>query len=250
MIPKLDCRVNSIAVFVLVLSGLSTGTVFAALTDAVPGIGGDTRTFVPIGSVIDVPPMRMQQVYESGALEHSMPEGGWITGVWFVTDEDATQGWGASLGGFEMSLGLTSRGADNLSPNFADNFSNTPIQARPIGPITISAAGPGAVVEIDFLNPFRYRPSDGNLLLEVKNSGPLIGSFFLGGPLDAWNVTGDAVSRVYARGDANATVGTVDTIGLTTHFVFTAVPEPSTVALLALGAGALKWRSWRRRQHC
>ncbi len=247
----LTIAVKPAAILVLILSTLAPTTLLAELTDAVPGIGGDTLSYVPIGGVTEVLPMRMQQVYEARAFEHSMPEGGWITGVWFVTDEDATtRGWGVSLDGFEMSLGLTSRGADGLSPEFSQNFSIVPTQVLPNRPILIGAAGPGAVVKINFVNPFLYDPADGNLLLEIKNLGWQLDPILIGGPLDAWNVTGDAVSRVYARGDANATVGTVDTVGLTALFEFIPVPEPATSVLLAFGAGALVWHSWIRRCDC
>ncbi len=218
----------------------------AATTDLVPGGPGDTFTQAPFGW-FDTP-MRMQQVYEAGALDRSMPEGGWITGVWFVADEAGTS-WLALIPQVEFSIGLTYRGADELSANFADNFSLAPSVVRPGGELTASSDGPGSVVKINFATPYLYDPSAGNLLLEIKTLTKPETQLTSGGALDAWNVTGDAVSRVYARGDANATVGTVDTIGLTTLFVFTAVPEPSKVALLALGAGALGWRSWRRRQH-
>jgi hypothetical protein len=47
---------------------------------------------------------------------------------------------------------------------------------------------------------------------------------FVPGVLDAWEISGDAVSRVYAY-DVNATTGIADTLGLTTYFVVTPVPE-------------------------
>ncbi len=247
MNPALTSTVKPLFILVLMLSSLSPRTVLAELTDAVPGIRGDTLSYVPIGGVAEVLPMRMQQVYEARAFEHSMPEGGWVTGVWFVTDEDATRAWGIALDGFEMSLGLTGRNADHLSANFADNFLIGPTTVIPKSPLSVGSGGANFAVKIQFVNPFPYMPSDGNLLLEIKNFGRQVDPFLIGGPLDAWNVTGDAVSRVYARGDANATVGTVDTVGLTALFEFIPVPEPSARALLALGAGALVWHFWPRR---
>ena len=61
------------------------------------------------------------------------------------------------------------------------------------------------------------------------------------GVLEAWNVQGDSVSRVYAH-DVNATTGTADTMGITTGFSITPVPEPSVYALVALALGAWWWR--------
>jgi hypothetical protein len=106
-------------------------------------------------------------------------------------------------------------------------------------------------VILNFQSPFFYDPSDGNLLLEIKNYEPTCCPGVPGanaGPLDAWNVMGDAVSRVYAKGDADAAVGIVDTIGLTTLFVFSPVPEPSTTALLVVAAGLLGWQGYRKRR--
>jgi hypothetical protein len=191
----------------------------------------------------------MQQVYDASAFTGDISEGGWITGVWFVSDSVVGRGWTAALPKVEIMLGTTSKGPDELSATFAENFAIAPTVVRPLGDFVISTGGPGAAVEISFMNPFFYDPSAGNLLMEIKNYEPTgrpgdpLGN---AGPLDAWNVTGDAVSRVYARGDANAPVGTVDTVGLTTLFVFQPIPEPSTIALMGLGAITLIWR-WRKR---
>ncbi len=72
-----------------------------------------------------------------------------------------------------------------------------------------------------FQTPFFYNPSGGNLLLEIKNYEPTC-CFGIPqqtvGPLDAYNVAGDEISRVYTY-DVNAATGFADTLGLTTYFV-------------------------------
>src|SRR5690349_16526598 len=216
-----------------------------AETIRVPEDGrGDTWSQIPFSGVatIDVPPMRFQQVYDSSGFVEMIPQGAWISGIWFVSDHEVGRTWGASLPKVEIFMGLSDRGADNLSATFAENFSIAPVSVRPLGPLLLSSGGAGFVVQIPFSEPFFYNPSEGNLLLEIKNYEP---TMFPGtpianaGPLDAWNVAGDSISRVYARGDANATVGAVDTIGLTTLFMVTPVPEPSAFALLGLCATAM-----------
>ena len=118
---------------------------------------------------------------------------------------------------------------------------------HPLGPLVISSGGAGSPVYIGFDSPFFYNPADGNLLLEILNLRPTCcpGVPQLNaGPLDAYAVLGDPISRVYAF-DANALTGAADTLGLTTFFVVTPVPEPSTWALAALGAGVLVFLRWR-----
>lgn len=211
----------------------------------IPGIYGRTWSEIPFGDLIShvYPPMRMQQVYDSSAFPISMSQGGWITGMWLFSDDQAGHAWDAEVK-TEFLLGLTSRRPDSLSSVFGENFSGPAVAVRPRGPLFMVAHR----IFVDFVNPFFYVPAAGNLLLEIKNYNlPPTNPFNIAGPLDAWNVTGDAVSRVYARGDADASVGAVDSLGLTTGFVFVApsvsITRQSTNLVVRWPAGMALERS-------
>ena len=77
--------------------------------------------------------------------------------------------------------------------------------------------------------PFLYNPADGNLLIEIRNFEPIPPPYIpqlVAGVLDAWETTIDTISRVYAH-DVNATNGIADTLGLSTEFLVTPLPELS-----------------------
>jgi hypothetical protein len=87
--------------------------------------------------------------------------------------------------------------------------------------------------------PFRYDPTAGNLLLDIRN---LLGRDPSNNPvLDATLDASNGVSRVFTGlgGTANDPTGDVESLGLVTEFTFAPVPEPSTWMLLVTGASAL-----------
>lgn len=211
---------------------------------------GPTWSLVPFGGFfVDAPPIRFQQVYDASLFPSLDAQGGFISELWFVSDDSVGREFGAYLPKVEISFSLTTREPDGLSPIFAENFNSTPVVMHPLGPLSITSGGPGFVVRMQFLTPFLYKPADGNLLVQIKNyEGAIFGEVqYNPGPLDAWDVVGDPISRVYAFGDADATTGIADTLGLTTYFVVTPIPEPSMLALLGLFLCVLC--CWFRRTH-
>ena len=243
--------------FPIVLACLAIHGVAVSGAELIPvpdgGGNGDTWSHVPFSGLTlsDVPPIRMQQAYDAGSFS-SIPDGGWITGIWFVSDPDVGRNWTASLPRVEFTMSVTDRSVDALSTIFDENVGMSSVSVRPLGPLSLTSVDKGSVVQVDFQTPFLYYPSAGNLLMEIKNWDPTCcpGVPQLNaGPLDAWNIVGDPVSRVYAIGDANARTGTADTLGLTTYFMVTPIPEPSTTVLLGAGFFALGWSWLRRRKH-
>jgi hypothetical protein len=104
--------------------------------------------------------------------------------------------------------------------NFAENLGSNLTIVFGRGPLLLDSGGRGTAVDVKFQTPFFYNPSDGNLLLEVKNYEPISGSYPQEriGALDAYNVAGDEISQVFIY-DVNAAGGSADTLGLTTYFV-------------------------------
>lgn len=193
---------------------------------------------------------RYQQVYNSsefGAL--SGPE--LITRIAFRPDE----GEGAFVMNFanvQVKLSTTTAAADGLSGTFATN-SGADLTTVYSGALALSSAGvaigPGPFdVIINLQTPFLYDPSLGNLLFEFMN---ISSEEFAGISLDAVNAA-DSVSRLFSFGAANEPTGIRDTTGFVTQFTTRAasmvVPEPSTLALFAVGFAGLAFASSRRRQ--
>ena len=213
------------------------------------GSAGPTWSQIPFSGFYlqDVPPTRFQQVYAASVFANVIPDGGWISALWFVGDPTVGRQWGAYLPRVEILVTVTPKNPDALSTVFAENLGPNAVTVHPLGELFLTSS-PGAGPFIGFQTPFFYNPTDGNLLLQIKNFD--LHAFpenpqATPGPLDAYDVLGDPISRVYARGDANATTGIADTLGLTTYFVVTPVPEPAVWLLALLGLPICL--TWRRR---
>jgi hypothetical protein len=194
-----------------------------------------------VGSTI-VPSYAYQQVYMASAFS---PDTRSITSIAFRPDTPAGGGFNETLGSITIRLSITSKTAQNLSSTFADNLgaSSTVLAS---GPLTISSSYTSAAgssrafdIVIPLSTPFLYDPSQGNLIMEVRNASGNATSQF-----DFEFST--QIGRAYAF-DANATgAAAVDpSRGLVTQFGVTLVPGPQTAAFM-LGLVPL---ARRRRQH-
>ena len=187
---------------------------------------------------------RYQQLYAASQFGG----GGLITQIIFRPDATSGQAFMSTLSDIQIDLAYSSAPDDGLSTTYANNITagDTIVFAR--GPLTLSSAftGPPAGpkdfdIIITLTTPFFYNPALGNLLLDVRNYGGGITTFF-----DAVFATGDGVSRLYNQ-NVNGTTGSTDTLGLVTGFNI--VPEPGTAMLLVGGGTLLAWfGGCRRRQ--
>lgn len=197
---------------------------------------GNTNSIAPFSYTS---PVRYQQVYETGRF---VPQGMWRLDRIYLR-LDGPQGYSSSgtYTNVQIRISTTPASESSLSPVFASNVGAdaTVIFSGTLNWMAMHTTPPfpGQPQNWDLvLNataPFIYDPARGNLLLDYQGDLAIDGL----GPLDAWRLTGDGTASVFAV--PNSAMGTVDTIGLTTRFEFTLVPEPSTYLLLFIGGGVL-----------
>ena len=136
----------------------------------------------------------------------------------------------------QINLSTTARMPDGLSTTFVENVGSD--DKRVYGPGLLFIEGvadspPGFPDVIQLEEPFLYDPAQGNLLMDVRVNEDFYGDAIDPFAMDASNVFGDSVSRVYVGYDSPT--GATFTSGLVTAFVVTPVPEPSSVILFIAG---------------
>jgi hypothetical protein len=191
---------------------------------------------------------RYQQVYDASVFGALGTEGGYIDAIGFRADGPLGYVYGSIISNLTVSFSTTTREVDSLSTSFADNVG--PNDTVAFGPgrfafVSGSSPNPGpnpfhpALNLLTLDRPFYYDPSAGNLLLDVRDySGAYTLSPGLGrepAPFDGVQYSWDGTSSVMAY-DVNSSSGVASTFGLATWFVAEPIPEPSTGALLLLGA--------------
>jgi hypothetical protein len=132
-----------------------------------------------------------------------------------------------------VSLSTTAKAVDGLSSTFSENIGPDNLIVYS-GNYTLGVApapSPFPMI-IRFTPAFHFNPTNGNLLLDIQ--WPSANLFSGNGPpsMDAVNVSGDSVSRVFARNVYDTyipTNGTADTIGLVTLFGVAPEVPPSPV---------------------
>lgn len=199
----------------------------------VPGIReGTTLSTVPFtGSSNSV---RFQQVYSSAAFTSYGQRPYLIHQLQFRTD-GAGPGYFSELPAFQINLSTTTRPVDGLSANFAENVGPDEIAVVPLGSYHVFGdyvRGNNPQLWSTFFifpTPFFYDPSQGNLLLDIRNFGG--GGTGYGQPpwfgpanVDATSITNDSTSCVIAN-DVNAVSGTASTLGLVTFFYVSPIPK-------------------------
>ena len=133
-----------------------------------------------------------------------------------------------TTGILQVDLSTTRAAPDGLSAIFADNLGADRTTVFN-GQWTIATTNNGMFdLTLNFTTPFLYNPSNGNLLLDVRNFGggtiDVPNSIFVA--FDAQNTAGDTTSRAYS-GSLNGvtlTTGIADTLGLVTRFTADVLP--------------------------
>jgi len=174
--------------------------------------------------------VRFQQVYDAAgfiAERGNIPY--LIHQISFREGAGRREGFSSHFTDFQVNLSTTVRTVDGLSLSFAENVGTAERVIVPRGSfrIGVSVAVPFSAV-ISLPTPFLYDPSQGNLLLDIRNFGG--GATFWGYPpflgpahVDASNVVGDRVSSVF--GTVDSPTGMTSTLGLVTQFWITPVTK-------------------------
>lgn len=184
------------------------------------------------GSVSLVPVYRHQMIINPEELAPHMPNGAWITGIAFRRDDHAPSGT-ETFDLVEVRLSTTSRRADGLSRDLSANTGpDETLVFRSESVRWVFTTGVGVrpfQAAIPFMTPYLYLPGQGSLLLDVTLVNPSLNTAF-----DAHEEPGDGISLAVQQ--AFREPGFLSTSAPVVRIDFTAVPEPSIIALLGVGA--------------
>jgi MYXO-CTERM domain-containing protein len=178
---------------------------------------------------------RYQQVYLSSQF------GGAPLSIDAITFYTGSFGGPNADGTYVMSLSTTSAPVDGLDPNMANNVGpdNQTFFNGALPPFVLNST-----ITYTLATPFTYNPAGGNLLLDIQISGVTNDS---SAPYVAQNGDFGGLSSRMVNGGAGGTTG----YGLVTTFSVgpvSSVPEPGTMSMAAMGAGAVFGLAWRRRR--
>ncbi len=231
-------------------------------------VEGSISNFYPFAIDIDDPAdplfnanpltsQRYQQAYDSAVFEgFSGPLA--ISRISFRPNLESGGAFSATLEDIRISLSTTPLAMGELTTTFADNLGGDE-QVFVDGPLTLSSSFTGPAggpkdfdIHINLSTPFLYDPSQGNLLMDVRNYAGVEGDPPLAMVFDAeW--TDSDIYRLYTTyptldgvDEAEATF-LPGAMGLVTQFTFTpmneapTVPAPGAILLGTFGASLVGW---------
>ena len=177
---------------------------------------------------------RYQQAYTNNQFPGAdLGVGGiWISNIAFRVDAQGP-GWQGTYSSVQIRLSTTQVQPTSLSPVFANNVGSDEMTVF-AGSWNGLASPDTFGLRFDFSQGFFYNPAEGNLLLDIQN----FGNGIFPSRLDALQGIPQISSSVFSSFPSSS--GTVDALGLVTRLggQIVPIPEPSTYALFALGAGA------------
>jgi len=186
----------------------------------------------------------LQIAYSSSLLGDLLP-GSYITGLSFRLNSpypswpDTELTWGS----YDIQLSTSLNAPGFLNPTFDLNIGPDVTTVR-TGPLTVASlsysggSSPNAFgPEISFLSPYTY--AGGDLLITIRHTGNGVATQFM----DSQSSAAGAHQAHYAPSYTASVADQTDPINTpVVKFSYSAVPEPSTYALLLMtGAGALWW---------
>ncbi|HSG71783.1 MAG TPA: hypothetical protein VLA12_15285, partial [Planctomycetaceae bacterium] len=188
-------------------------------------------------SSIGLESMRCQQIYSADQFS-SLTQPVLITEIRFRPDGAFGLPFDSELPDVQISLSTSSASPDGLSLIFAENVGPDETIVHD-GALHLSSSPTGSApfafdIVIVLSTPFLYDPSQGNLLMDVRNYGGGFTTIF-----DAENTAGDSVSRAHttAASDVDSpTANFASSWGLVTKFTYTPAgsPPPPSSLLVAI----------------
>lgn len=186
-------------------------------------------------SSIGLESMRCQQIYSADQFS-SLTQPVLITEIRFRPDGAFGLPFDSELPDVQISLSTSSASLDGLSLTFANNVGPDETIVHD-GALHLSSSPTGSApfafdIVIVLSTPFLYDPSQGNLLMDVRNYGGGFTTIF-----DAENTAGDSVSRAHttAASDVDSpTANFASSWGLVTKFAYTPAgspPPPSSLSV-------------------
>jgi len=212
-------RMLTLIALLVALSG--SPSAFVVVPNELANLEGNTSQISPFGALVVGNSMRYQQVYDGSQFAAVRPEGEFITAIYVRVDSVGGYPFGVILPNVAFSLSTTPKGPDNLSTNFAENVGpDAAVIFRgrfESGSSYSPTQSPQTFQMVIIATPwFFYRPSAGNLLLDVQVY--TYSNSLSAAPLDASDVTGDSISTLGTTNVFSAT-GRPSTQGLVTAFI-------------------------------
>lgn len=207
---------------------------------------------------------RQQQVFEASEFTFPSVAELSITQISFRPDEIFGRAFSATIPNIIISLSTTNAAVDGLSTVFDNNVGSDATVVYS-GSLLLSSNFSGPLggpkdfdITIDLQTPFLYKPTLGNLLLDVKNFSNNVDIPVF----DAQDVLGDSTSRKWNDPDVNSPTSLLpddgnpnnyaNSLGLVVKFTANsqAVPEPSLFlgSVTALGVAAYLKRKFFKKQ--
>jgi hypothetical protein len=205
---------------------------FPALCDIVEPLSNITTFQVPITDT------EILTIYNSSLFQG-------ISGIDIQQISFYSEGGISGISGetpIEIYLGTTPISSTSLSPTYSDNVidGETLVYAGTVVP-TAGEAVAGFTITLSLLAPYFYQPSDGNLLLDIQNTG--------GAAMFPYPVAfSDGSNSVEGVDPVGSVAGVAPLIELSTPELSTPEPKPFVLLLTVLFAVPLLMRRMRGRE--